>query len=371
LERKGIEKRNVMALTIESNIIPQNNINRPGLPMQPIYITIHETANTNIGADSYAHYIFLRDGGGPEHVSFHYCVDDKVARQLIPDNENAWHAGDGYDGTGNRKSIAIETCVNADGDWNKTLSNLVELIAELRVKHNIPSTSVVQHNHWSEKDCPHIIRIPPSIFGEILRNADKLVLSKLGKSTKPVDYVVFNVPGYGEKWIINEIYSRYAERTDAIQIWGLPLTGMFEDHGNEVQIFERAIFRHKRGSWPEKYDTLLLRIGYSIAQIQGYISTLGETIHPMFMPRNKTSGYDNEMIRYFDETHHYISYGFKAYWEKHGGIEVFGYPISEEFTETLPRSEKLNILNELSLNGIKIKFHKITMLCLQDLEHKS
>ncbi len=37
--------------------------------------------------------------------------------------------------------------------------------------------------------------------------------------------------------------------------------------------------------------------------------------------------------RFFPETGHSLAYGFKAYWEASGGLPIFGYPISEEFTE--------------------------------------
>jgi len=36
---------------------------------------------------------------------------------------------------------------------------------------------------------------------------------------------------------------------------------------------------------------------------------------------------------YFPPTDHALAYGFKAYWERNGGLPVFGYPLTEEFTE--------------------------------------
>jgi hypothetical protein len=36
---------------------------------------------------------------------------------------------------------------------------------------------------------------------------------------------------------------------------------------------------------------------------------------------------------YFSETHHSLAYGFKAFWERNGGLPAFGYPLTEEFTE--------------------------------------
>jgi photosystem II stability/assembly factor-like uncharacterized protein len=42
---------------------------------------------------------------------------------------------------------------------------------------------------------------------------------------------------------------------------------------------------------------------------------------------------DTAQRRYFAETGHSLSYGFKSFWEGNGGLPVFGYPLSEEFTE--------------------------------------
>jgi subtilisin family serine protease len=39
---------------------------------------------------------------------------------------------------------------------------------------------------------------------------------------------------------------------------------------------------------------------------------------------------------YFPETGHTLAYGFKQFWQANGGLAVFGYPISEEFSEKNP-----------------------------------
>jgi len=36
---------------------------------------------------------------------------------------------------------------------------------------------------------------------------------------------------------------------------------------------------------------------------------------------------------YYDATGHFLSYGFRAFWQSSGGLPVFGYPLTEEFTE--------------------------------------
>ncbi len=36
---------------------------------------------------------------------------------------------------------------------------------------------------------------------------------------------------------------------------------------------------------------------------------------------------------YFPETSHYLSFGFKSFWQQSGGLSVFGYPMTEEYSE--------------------------------------
>jgi N-acetylmuramoyl-L-alanine amidase len=147
----------VITLKIIPMLIPiSNKFTRPGIVMSPKYITIHETDNTSVGANALAH-ARLQQRGNSRQASWHFQVDDKEIYQSIPTNEIAFHAGDGG-GAGNLSSIAIEICVNADGDFEKAKANAVELVRFLMDKYNIPLANVVQHNHWSGKDCPRNMR---------------------------------------------------------------------------------------------------------------------------------------------------------------------------------------------------------------------
>ena len=44
----------------------------------------------------------------------------------------------------------------------------------------------------------------------------------------------------------------------------------------------------------------------------------------------------NNDLFYFPETGHSLAYGFKTFWLNSGGLPVFGYPLTEEFTEANP-----------------------------------
>lgn len=143
---------------IKQMLIPATNKKtRPGKKRVPKYITIHETGNTNKGATALSH-ANLQFRGNPRLASWHYTVDDKDAiYQSVPDDENAYAAGDGA-GPGNTLSIQIEICTNSDGDFLKAVENAAWLVRYLMAKHKLTTNDVVQHNHWSGKNCPENLR---------------------------------------------------------------------------------------------------------------------------------------------------------------------------------------------------------------------
>ena len=78
--------------------------------MKPTRIVVHNTAN-DAPAKNEISYMISNDN----EVSFHFAVDDKEVIQGIPLDRNAWHAGDGGNGKGNREGIAIEICYSKSG----------------------------------------------------------------------------------------------------------------------------------------------------------------------------------------------------------------------------------------------------------------
>lgn len=146
-------------ITIQQNVIPAGRRNRPGGRNPDVYITIHETGNTDAGADAEAHGKYLTSSAGEASLtSWHYTVDDHAIVQHLPDNETAYHAGDGATGPGNTASIGIEICVNSDGDFEKAKANAAALVRLLMAEHGIPLGNIKQHHDWNGKDCPATIR---------------------------------------------------------------------------------------------------------------------------------------------------------------------------------------------------------------------
>lgn len=59
--------------------------------------------------------------GNTSSTSFHFAVDDKEVRQGIPTDRNAWHTGDGKNGTGNRSLSVWKSATASQEDLNTGL----------------------------------------------------------------------------------------------------------------------------------------------------------------------------------------------------------------------------------------------------------
>ncbi len=132
---------------------------RPGIKMSKcIGVTIHNTDNSEVGADAQAHANLLKNSWKNKQQSWHFAVDENGAYQSIPTDEIAWHAGDGGSGKGNTQTIAIEICMNSDGDLEKATDNAAQLAAQQLKKKGLSADKLYQHHDWSGKNCPSQIR---------------------------------------------------------------------------------------------------------------------------------------------------------------------------------------------------------------------
>lgn len=120
--------------------------------MVPTRIVVHNTAN-DASAENEIKYMQSNDN----QVSFHYAVDDKEAVLGVPLNRNAWHAGDGGNGVGNRQGIAVEICYSKSGGtkFSKAEENSALLIAGLLKERGWGIDKVTKHQDYSGKYCPH------------------------------------------------------------------------------------------------------------------------------------------------------------------------------------------------------------------------
>lgn len=140
-------------MTIRENLVSPNKyaLKCPH-SMAPIGICVHNTANDASAINENAYMI-----SNTHQTSFHYAVDDKEAVLGIPLTRNAWHAGDGNTGSGNRKHIGIEICYSKSGGekFDKAEDNAAELIAKLLKEFGWDISKVKKHQDFSGKYCPH------------------------------------------------------------------------------------------------------------------------------------------------------------------------------------------------------------------------
>ena len=139
--------------------------------MTPEYITIHNTAND---ASAFNEIAYMKRNN---YNSYHFAVDDVEARQGLPLDRNNFSCGDGANGTGNRKSIAIEICYSKSGGarYVQAEENCVQLVAYLLKKYGLGVDRVKKHQDWSGKYCPH--RILAENRWETFKNRIRVALS--------------------------------------------------------------------------------------------------------------------------------------------------------------------------------------------------
>lgn len=202
-------------MEIKQKLIPATlTKTRPRIALKPRYITIHETDNLNKGANAAAH-AKLQANGNSRTASWHYSVDDHEIWQSIPTNEVAYHAGTN---AGNTQSIAIEICVNNDGDFNKAKDNAAWLVRTLMDKYNIPIPNVVQHNKWSGKNCPRNLRASgwSTFINQIKGSATAVAASKTVESMYDLSYMKdYKLIGIRSSKSTAEIGEKVAEYMEA------------------------------------------------------------------------------------------------------------------------------------------------------------
>ena len=156
--------------------------------MTPKGIAIHNTANDANAADEVAYM-----SRNKNEVSYHIAIDDVQAIQAIPFNRNAWHAGDGANGEGNRNYIAVEICYSLSGGdrFKKAEQRAAKEVAALLKQYNWTINNVKKHQDFSNKYCPHRTL---DLGWQRFLNMIQAELNKLNNNKKEndvkVDYII-------------------------------------------------------------------------------------------------------------------------------------------------------------------------------------
>lgn len=121
--------------------------------------------------------------------------------------------------------------------------------------------------------------------------------------------------------VVGPRFSGFYGQRDGLRLLGSPLGPPAFVNGREVQWFERARLEH----WPEHagtpYEVQLGRLGVEYTDGRDFPQQVYFASRPD--------------LRYFPETGHAVGGVFLSFYDRYGGLDTFGYPISEEFDEVL------------------------------------
>ena len=140
-------------MDIIKNLVPQDRwpLKCP-YEMDPECYVVHNTANDASARNEVAYMIH-----NGNKVSFHFAVDDVEVVQGIAENRNAYHAGDGANGPGNRRGIGVEICYSLSGGerFDKAERNTAKFLAERLYARGWGLDRVRKHQDYADKYCPH------------------------------------------------------------------------------------------------------------------------------------------------------------------------------------------------------------------------
>ncbi|MEO8285572.1 MAG: hypothetical protein ABI670_03995 [Chloroflexota bacterium] len=141
----------------------------------------------------------------------------------------------------------------------------------------------------------------------------------------------------------------YWQQHGGLAQFGYPLTEEFTEVSPTdgkpyvTQYFERARFEYHPENKPP-FDVLLGLLGRTI--------TAGRESEGPFQRAAAQTGAGT---LYFDATGHNMPPQFSVYWQQHGGLSVYGYPISEPFIEVSPTDGRPYLVQYFERN--RLEYH--------------
>jgi hypothetical protein len=105
----------------------------------------------------------------------------------------------------------------------------------------------------------------------------------------------------------------YFNAHGGLRVFGFPITEEFTLNGRTVQYFQRV----RLELWPERSAGQRIQLG-----------ALGEELDKS-TPAQMSPGANTFFRRYFSETGHSVIWAFLSFFDRYGGAEVFGFPISD------------------------------------------
>ncbi len=102
-----------------------------------------------------------------------------------------------------------------------------------------------------------------------------------------------------------------------VNVFGYPISQVIKNDDHTIQYFQRSVLEYYPDN-PDEWRIQVRRLGDLTAGPARFRSSV-------FDPSADSAGNG------FEETGHAVGESFQLYWEQHGGVRIFGFPISKEF----------------------------------------
>jgi len=148
-------------------------------------------------------------------------------------------------------------------------------------------------------------------------SAAMILVSCRGAQHMPVSCeggIYFPQTGYK----VQEPFCTYFRTYGGVESFGYPITSAFLRHGLMVQYFEKARMEYHPEN-PPRYRIQLGLLGEALGRREPPIPS---SCVPLAFDRSR---------RYYPQTGHTLPQPFLAFYDAHGGVDRFGYPLSEPY----------------------------------------
>ncbi|HEU4792159.1 MAG TPA: polysaccharide deacetylase family protein [Nitrolancea sp.] len=215
-------------------------------------------------------------------------------------------------------SKGVKASFGMTGVWASQNADLIQRMA--REGHHL-----INHT-WDHKSFTGTSTnqppLTPAQRADELKRTEDLIRSQTGVELKP-----YFRPPYGD--YDNSVLADIAANGYTLNIlWTVDTLGW--NGLTAAEITQRVL----NGAAPGAI--MLMHVGAQSQDgpaLAGIIDQLRARGYRFATVRDLVTGAVPAETRYFPETGHWLSHGFLGYWERFGGLPIFGYPLTEEFQE--------------------------------------
>ena len=141
---------------------------------------------------------------------------------------------------------------------------------------------------------------------------------------------------------VSGVFRNFFESNGGLTIFGYPRTEAFQQNGRLVQWFQRDMFEDHSENAGTPYEVELRLLGTQLTAGRVFAHPPPSAPAPTATPAKPAAkpsappALSAPPLVFFPQTGYSVGFGFLHFFQTHGGITVFGYPISQELPEVGP-----------------------------------